>query len=582
MRILCLHGVGGQSARDAWRSEWKQAVRTGLRHAGWSQPTDFAFWDYDERFFRRGTPGVGDSVIAVGKLLGSGAGSLARWMVGEEGIFDGAKTMIRQTAGMVVQWVEDERLREELLEALIDRIERDRPDVILAHSLGSLIAYDVLSHPDGKKSFRGGTFVSFGSQIGHPFVVGNLFAGRIVPLEQISWFHLFNKFDDVFTSSIRLASPWYTQIETPFGEWGSLDHDAVKYLAHEQSRLRLWPGVCDLTDSPAKLEEAVVKQREPRSKALLVGIGEYPDPRQRLDGCVNDVFLISSVLQEGRFRPDDIRLLVDSRATTAAILERLHWLLDGALPGDRLVFHFSGHGVALPGYRAGQVVDRIHECLVPYDFDGSLDRTIADEAIYNMYANLHYGVHFAMVFDCCHSGGQGRGGVGRVRGIEPPADIRHRALRWDADRGLWVARTLPPLHPGLAAGSERVTRFAGANGGTMRLGRAMAVRSLETSEASRRRTQREHLGPYMPLILQACSPDESAHEYHHGGVSYGASTFMLAQEFRRLRKENGQRATVRLLVDRTGTTIREELSLPQTAYVEGPEEVMDVFGLFDS
>jgi hypothetical protein len=45
----------------------------------------------------------------------------------------------------------------------------------------------------------------------------------------------------------------------------------------------------------------------PRRRALLVGINEYPDPSDRLEGCVNDVFLMSSLLQESGYAAPDRR-----------------------------------------------------------------------------------------------------------------------------------------------------------------------------------------------------------------------------------------------------------------------------------
>ncbi len=44
---------------------------------------------------------------------------------------------------------------------------------------------------------------------------------------------------------------------------------------------------------------------------------------------MNDVFLMSQILQESTFAPEDIRVVLDDRATAKGIMERLHWLLDG-------------------------------------------------------------------------------------------------------------------------------------------------------------------------------------------------------------------------------------------------------------
>ena len=89
-----------------------------------------------------------------------------------------------------------------------------------------------------------------------------------------------------------------------------------------------------------------MKQRE--EKALLVGINRYPG--SPLAGCVNDISDMAERLVEMfGFKIENVRLLVDERATAAAIRERIDWLVK-VKKGARVFFHFSGHGVQ---YRFG-------------------------------------------------------------------------------------------------------------------------------------------------------------------------------------------------------------------------------------
>ena len=102
-------------------------------------------------------------------------------------------------------------------------------------------------------------------------------------------------------------------------------------------------------------------------RGLLVGINAYPG--NELQGCVNDVtdmaeFLVSHC----GFNENDIRLLTDGRATTEAIMEHLKWLMSGAKSGDRVVFHYSGHGAQFPIRDQSGKVTRVDECICPVDF----------------------------------------------------------------------------------------------------------------------------------------------------------------------------------------------------------------------
>ena len=87
-------------------------------------------------------------------------------------------------------------------------------------------------------------------------------------------------------------------------------------------------------------------KKEPRKKALLVGLNKYhPSLNADLRGCVNDVETMREILITlFGFDPENIRVIVDSRATYQGIAERLNWLIVDSRKDDELVFHYSGHG----------------------------------------------------------------------------------------------------------------------------------------------------------------------------------------------------------------------------------------------
>src|SRR5512133_2285422 len=106
------------------------------------------------------------------------------------------------------------------------------------------------------------------------------------------------------------------------------------------------------------------------NKALLVGINKYRLPGSALQGCLNDVTnMRHMLLTYFGFTVEEIRVVVDERATKNAIIERLEWLAEGARPGGRLVFHYSGHGSQIRDRHGDELKDRMDEILCPYDMD---------------------------------------------------------------------------------------------------------------------------------------------------------------------------------------------------------------------
>jgi hypothetical protein len=165
------------------------------------------------------------------------------------------------------------------------------------------------------------------------------------------------------------------------------------------------------------------------NRALLVGINAYNEVPLR--GCVNDVMDIRDLLSaKCGFSPTDIRIITDAKATTANIKEQLEgWLLHNVLPGDRLLFHFSGHGTQLPG-RDGVV----HDVVCPVDFDFTEQHALSDVDFSALFKSLPANVEFNWISDSCHSGDLARGlakphVVPRYWPPPPPIAAQINALR---------------------------------------------------------------------------------------------------------------------------------------------------------
>lgn len=139
-------------------------------------------------------------------------------------------------------------------------------------------------------------------------------------------------------------------------------------------------------------------------KALLVGINEYRTANP-LNGCVSDVEGMAELLTGTfGFNARNVKRLTDAKATKEAITEHLERMIDGAKDGDRLVFHFSGHG----SYTADDDGDEERGadellCLADMDFKDP-DTYLTDDDLRRYTQRLPAGVRLLVVLDCCHSG----------------------------------------------------------------------------------------------------------------------------------------------------------------------------------
>lgn len=586
VKILGVHGLGDHRA-STWKEDWQAALlavfpgqqaMAGQEHI----QLEFTFLTYDD-IFEDVDLSVWETMQAVWKLARSGATTaLGR----RRGVLGDVSDRIRWTAGYVVAWVEDEQFKKQTRQRVLDALAAEEPDFVLAHSLGSLVTYNAFSHPDASRSavaaaLRRTRYVTLGSQLGNPFVLGNLTAGRLEPLPVKYWHHLYNEEDDVFTAPIKL---WdannFEQVEATFDINGFADHSAVEYLRHVNTIENVWRPAAEQRinarafgatrarrEGPAALKRLGRLQR----RALLVGINDYPKEEDRLEGCVNDVFLMSSVLQECGFPPESIRVCLDERATAQGITERLKWLLDDPRPGDERVFYYSGHGATIPEYGENLEPDRKTETLVPWDFDWSAERAVVDDQIFTLYSQLPYRTRFVMILDCCHSGGMHRQGRAKVRGLNPPDDIRHRELKWDKPQRMWVARDFKRLNRQFSSRQDVNTAFFGTDGASTRIGRASLLRGQTEREYRqlKRRAGSARVGPYLPLIIEACQEKEFSYEYRDGATSYGAFTYALCRELR-----DRRRISFKRLVDVTSARLAD-LGYAQQPQILGPQAIVN-------
>ena len=180
--------------------------------------------------------------------------------------------------------------------------------------------------------------------------------------------------------------------------------------------------------------------REPitRIRAVLVGVDKYErDDVPTLTGCVNDVALVRSLLKQYFGVPnEDLRIVVNDRATKANILARLESTIARAEPGDVVVFYFSGHGSQVRDRNGDELTDGLDEIICPYDMDWDRGTYILDDDLDAIFHALPTGVLLEAFFDCCFWGADARGLEPEprpellrrdVRYLPPPFDIAARA-----------------------------------------------------------------------------------------------------------------------------------------------------------
>ena len=183
--------------------------------------------------------------------------------------------------------------------------------------------------------------------------------------------------------------------------------------------------------------------------ALLVGINEYPNPDQRLAGCVNDIKAVKEYLEQ-RLASDSYQLriqtLFDRDATREGIIQGFREHLSQANSNDVVLFYYSGHGSQeenIPKEFWRFEPDRKNETLYCYDSGLPNGRHLADKELAKLISEVAVKApHICVILDCCHSGSGTKDPSSDVVERLVPADRRPRPL----DSYLVSVNELPHLY----------------------------------------------------------------------------------------------------------------------------------------
>ena len=137
LKLLGVHGLGDHRT-STWKEDWQAALRAAFPGRD-EVELEFAFVSYDD-IFEDVDLSLWDTMQAVWKLARSG---LSTALGRRRGVLGDVSDAVKWTAGYVVAWVEDEKFQRRTRQRLLDAMVAEEPDAVLAHSLGSLVAYKI-------------------------------------------------------------------------------------------------------------------------------------------------------------------------------------------------------------------------------------------------------------------------------------------------------------------------------------------------------------------------------------------------------------------------------------------------------
>jgi hypothetical protein len=141
--------------------------------------------------------------------------------------------------------------------------------------------------------------------------------------------------------------------------------------------------------------------------ALVVGVGQFRNPRLNLRYTRNDAQSVADLLRDpscGRFRADHVRLIADSEATSVNIRAGLNWLARNSTEDDLAAIYIATHGTAREQDVAGA------SYVVTYDtdvdsLDGLYSTAIPMVEITTVVRTRIKALKVAVILDTCHSQG---------------------------------------------------------------------------------------------------------------------------------------------------------------------------------
>jgi hypothetical protein len=135
-------------------------------------------------------------------------------------------------------------------------------------------------------------------------------------------------------------------------------------------------------------------------QALLIGIN-YKNTPEELNGCINDILEVQSILRQ-QYNYTDFTILTDDtiiKPTKVNILNSLKKIVSNSSLCQEIWIHYSGHGTSVKDLNRDEA-DGFDEALVPLDFQSN--GLIIDDDLKNIISTSKCNTR--IILDCCHSG----------------------------------------------------------------------------------------------------------------------------------------------------------------------------------
>ncbi|MDR2627227.1 MAG: caspase family protein [Dysgonamonadaceae bacterium] len=151
------------------------------------------------------------------------------------------------------------------------------------------------------------------------------------------------------------------------------------------------------------------------NRALLVAVDRYPEHSGWAEiHASNDIRIITPLLIQNGYKPENIHTLLNKNATKSSILKALNRIRTQSAPGDYIYIHFSCHGQSMIDDN-GDEPDGLDEALIPYDalhrfskgiYEG--ENHLRDDELEKYLDRIRKKItatgNLTVLLDACHSG----------------------------------------------------------------------------------------------------------------------------------------------------------------------------------